>query len=337
MATHSRRGRARAQLVLREPLGAWHGDRVVLRDASATRTIAGGVVLDPFGPDRYRRTPQRLAELAACALPTADERIEALLASAPHGVDLSRWMRGQGLRSEAAPALPSGCVCAGGTGGVGVLGAGHVAAIRGAALLALRDYHGREPDELGPEVGRLRRLCAPRLSDPLWLALLARLAADGEVAVCGPFVHLPEHGIHLSASEERIAQKIAPLLAKAGFEGAWVRDLARDAGEPEPLMRTTLARMARRGDLHQAVRDLYFAPDAVSRLAAIVRMLAARDGGAVTAARFRDATGLGRKRAIQILEYFDRIGLLRRIGDLHKLRTDTVLFAPSISPEAATN
>ena len=35
---------------------------------------------------------------------------------------------------------------------------------------------------------------------------------------------------------------------------------------------------------------------------------------------------LGRKRAIQILEHFDRIGLLRRVGDLHKLRADSALL-----------
>lgn len=42
----------RAQLVLRKPLGAWQGDRVVLRDASASRTLAGGRVLDPCAPVR---------------------------------------------------------------------------------------------------------------------------------------------------------------------------------------------------------------------------------------------------------------------------------------------
>ena len=54
-----------AQLVLQAPLAAWQGDRIVLRDASASRTLAGGTVLDPFAPVRYRRTPQRLAELQA--------------------------------------------------------------------------------------------------------------------------------------------------------------------------------------------------------------------------------------------------------------------------------
>ena len=37
-------------------------------------------------------------------------------------------------------------------------------------------------------------------------------------------------------------------------------------------------------------------------------------------ATFRDASGLGRKRAIQVLEYFDRVGYTRRVGNGHLLR-----------------
>ena len=51
-----------------------------------------------------------------------------------------------------------------------------------------------------------------------------------------------------------------------------------------------------------------------------------RGSDSATAAAFRDATGLGRKRAIQILEHFDRVGLLRRVGDEHRLRTESTLF-----------
>jgi len=42
-------------------------------------------------------------------------------------------------------------------------------------------------------------------------------------------------------------------------------------------------------------------------------------------AAFRDAVGLGRKRSIQILEYFDRIGLTRRFGDRRQVRPDNAL------------
>ena len=56
---------ALAQLVLEEKVGVLAGDRIILRDPSATRTLAGAVTVDPFGPPRNRRTPRRLAELAA--------------------------------------------------------------------------------------------------------------------------------------------------------------------------------------------------------------------------------------------------------------------------------
>ena len=146
-------------------------------------------------------------------------------------------------------------------------------------------------------------------------------------------MHLPEHGLRLSATDERLAQKIKPLMSITAFEGCWVRDLAADTHESEALMRTTLARLAQRGELHQVMKDLYYSQDCVVRMAEILRSVAAGTPAEVTAARFRDATGLGRKRAIQLLEYFDRIDedFLRRVGDVHRLRSDTQLFLGQVA------
>ena len=313
---------ALVQLLLHAPVGAWHGERVLLRDAAASRTLAGGRVLDPFAPTRYRRTPQRLAELAALELPDSGERLAALLAAAPQGIDLRRFARAQGLLHTPTSALPDGVLLHDGM----ALGAAQTHSLADATLAALQAFHERQPDELGPDAARLRRLAAPRLAAPLWQALLTRLVERGELAQRGACVHLPSHGAQLSATETRIAQKVAPALEQAGFEGAWARDLARDAREAEPLVRTTLARLARRGELHQIVKDLFYPPASMQRLAVIARQVGAAHGGDVQAAAFRDATGLGRKRAIQILEHFDRIGLTRRVGDTHRLRDDCTLF-----------
>jgi selenocysteine-specific elongation factor len=309
-------GSGRVQLVLHGPAGAWMGDRVVLRDASASRTIAGGLVIDPFGPARYRRTAQRRRELDALALHDAG----ALVAVAPHGVDLARFAAAAG-RPVPDGVLPAGTLRA----PPFALGPAAAQAVGAAACAGLATFHERAPDEPGPDAARLRRLVAGRLPEPLWHAVVASLQAEGRIATAGAFVHLPEHGVRLSATEQRIAQKVAPRLAAAGTEGAWVRDLARDVREPEALMRLTLARLARRGELHQVVKDLYVAPEAIAALAAVAREHVGPDG-AITASAFRDATGLGRKRAIQFLEFFDRVGLLRRVGDAHRLRSDSRLF-----------
>jgi selenocysteine-specific elongation factor len=316
-------------------VGAWHGDRVVLRDAAASRTLAGGTVLDVLAPVRYRRTPARLAELAAQSAPDAPARLAALLAASAQGVALGRWRAAQGLAAEAADPtdpssprtalpLPGGSLHRPDASGGWVLGAAQ--AQQAAALVQARlvAFHAAHPEELGPDAARLRRLAQPRLPDPLWQALLAGLQTGGVLLQRGAFVHLPEHGLRLSVVDERIAQKVAPRLAQAGFEGAWARDLARDCAEGEALMRTTLARLAQRGELHQVVKDLYYPIATIAALVALAR--GAATAGEVNAATFRDVTRLGRKRAIQILEYFDRIGVLRRVGDVHKLRSDTALF-----------
>jgi selenocysteine-specific elongation factor len=334
-------GTARVQLALHAEVAAWRGDRVVLRDASASRTIAGGSVLDPFAPARYRRTPQRLAELDAIALADHAARHTARIAAAPNGLNLAQVDQAEGLipGSETVYSrdLPAPAHTAAGRDDTArpltardreatfALSAHHARLHAGQALAKLAHFHERHPNELGPDSARLRRLAAPRLSEPLWHALLQRLQHSARIAFRGSVVHLPEHGVQLSAVDERIAQVIAPMLAAAGYEGAWARDLARDAGESEPLLRVAVVRLAQRGDLHQVVRDLVYDTPTMQRLAAIARDLAVANG-AVTAAAFRDATELGRKRAIQILEYFDRAGLLRRVGDLHRLRTDSRLF-----------
>jgi len=304
-------GEALVQLVLHEAIGAWRGDRLVLRDAAASRTLAGCVVLDPFAPARYRRTPARLAELAALQRTSMEERQAALLECGV--VDLRRFAIAEGVpRAAEQDEFAMSDAMAG--------------SLSERLVARLAEYHARAPDELGLDAARLRRLSAPRLPEPLWRTLLQRLRSEGRLAQRGAFVHLPEHGVLLSSTEQRIAQKVVPRLADAGVEGAWARDLARDCGESEALMRTTLARLAQQGELHQVVKDLYLDSACIHSLAAVARAVAQASGGQVLASAFRDATGLGRKRAIQVLEYFDRVGLLRRVGDVHKLRSDAQLF-----------
>ncbi|MBH1997102.1 MAG: selenocysteine-specific translation elongation factor, partial [Burkholderiales bacterium] len=76
----------RVQLVFETPMHGVPGDRFVVRNAQATQTVGGGMVLDPFGPARKRRSPARLAWLAALAAFVAQGDIAALLAQSPLGL-----------------------------------------------------------------------------------------------------------------------------------------------------------------------------------------------------------------------------------------------------------
>ncbi|MGJ7544568.1 selenocysteine-specific translation elongation factor [Variovorax sp. LT1R16] len=310
---------ALAQLVLREPTAAWHGDRGVLRDASATRTVAGVRVLDPFAPTRYRRTPERLQAVAAWTLDDREERIGALLASAPMGLDADRLKRALALQE--APPTPSNAVQRPHV----LIAVEHLDALQRQIVDRLEEFHRTAPEEVGPDPRRLKRLAGPRVGDALWQHAVETLLASGALARSGHWLHLPAHAAVLSATEERLAQTLLPQMAEGGFDPPWVRDLAKNNNAPEPGVRQTLASLARRGQAFQVVKDLYYPAATVERLAALARDCMAGAEG-LQAASFRDATGLGRKRAIQLLEFFDRVGYTRRVKDVHLLRPDTVLF-----------
>ena len=112
------------------------------------------------------------------------------------------------------------------------------------------------------------------------------------------------------------------MIAGGKFNPPWVRDLATVSHEPEERVREVLRKAVTHGTVYQVVRDLFYDRECVGELAAIVTRLV-QAHGAVDAARYRDELGLGRKRAIQILEFFDRVGYTRRVRDAHVLRNDS--------------
>lgn len=337
-------GMGLAQLVLPQPLAAWHGDRLILRDAAGQRIIGGGRVLDSRAPVRYRRTPQRLQLLQALQRPTLRDRLAGLLEACEHGVDLRQWQQVFGLASVSAfdaslQTLPHRRLA-----GDFIIGEPAWQHLRRTVLETLGAYHQNATDEIGPDAARLRRLARLRMDDAHWRLLLDALVKEGSVAQSGAFVHLPEHGSQLAARDETLLQRLTPHLMEAGAQGAWVRDLAEHLGEPAANLRPAMARLARSGHLYQVVKDLYLDAATAARLAALVRQLALADTEAAKAtdvqrasnplpilkvAEFRDASGLGRKRAVQMLEFFDRIGLCRRVGDTHVLRLESEVFKGS--------
>lgn len=315
---------ALAQLVVQQPVHLWWGDRFVLRDASATRTVAGGSVLDQQGLTRYRQTPERLAYLQSQRHPDAEQRLLGALADARYGLHSVAWLRDAGyVRWPFDPARLPGIVYD--SKRQWLVAADQLERSERAVLDMLRDFHARLPEDMGPDARRARRLAVPRMPETLWEHLLAHMVAQGKVSQRSGFVHLVAHGEQLREADRAVAQRALPMLEHGHFDPPWVRDIAGAARLPESQVRNVLARLAKSGEVFQIVKDLYYHPKMVQQLAELAREVERRDGG-ITAAAYRDVTALGRKRAIQILEFFDRIGFLRRVGDIHRIRPGTPLF-----------
>lgn len=307
---------ALAQLVADRPLGALHGDRFILRDADARHTLGGGRVLDPDAPARKRKTPLRLAELAALDIPDTAQRLSRLLDVS--GLDLDR-LAVHWNRDNLADALPPDSTLVRAGHEIWAFSTAHWQSLQEKLRANLAAFHEQFPDELGLDAARARRMFLPSLPRAAFAALADTLLAAGTLQRSGPWLHLPTHCIALNQEEESLYQRIRPRLAETPFDPPWVRDLARMSGKDEAAMRRLLQKLARQGKLYQVVRDLFYLPESVAQLAALVQELEHATGEA-RAAEFRDRSGLSRKRAIQVLEFFDRVGYTRRVREAHRLR-----------------
>ena len=318
---------ALVQIVPTRAIGALYGDRFILRDAEARQTLGGGRVLDVLAPTRKRRTPERLAELAALECEMPAERLVRLLELADWGLDLDR-LQSAWNQPDLASLLPPGSHRDPSGRQSFAVAQSAWQALEQRLLLGLAEYHARSPEELGPDAGRARRMWLPRLPLPLFESLVAELIQRGALKRSGAWLHRPEHDLRLSAREQAESERILPLLHAAALDPPWVRDLARTLDLEEGAVRLLMRKMSGQGALFQVVRDLFYLPETLEHLASIVRQLDTETGG-VRAADFRDRSGLGRKRAIQILEYFDRVGLTRRVRDSHRVRPDSPLANPA--------
>ena len=304
----------------------------MLRDTGATATIGGGMVLDPFPPRRGRRTGGRLAQLRALE---DDNPLDALLAVQPGWTDAGLFVRARtiaGLNDLPAP-----------VGGL-FIAAAALAAIRESVVATLARYHKAHPELPGLQPDRLRAMLSPQAEPErsrggsvragtevgiltarppvtAFAGILDAFVRDGYLAREGPWFRLPDHRAGLSPMDEKIWPIIAPLLGEHRFRPPRVNELAVTLKLPEAAIRASLKRLSRLGLTTEVVTDLFFLRQAVAEMAAIAADTRDENGD-LTAAGFRDRLNNGRKVAIHVLEFFDKVGITVRSGDLRRVRPE---------------
>ncbi len=313
---------ALVQVVADAPLPLRVGDRFVLRDAAAERTIGGGRVIDPRAPQRKRRTPERRAMLEALRVTEPLDALERLLELPPGFVDVSAFAVDRGLHADemaAIVALLSPLT-------VDVEGRSTIAAESTVTMLVaavtplLTAHHAAHPEMPGMPPEALRLKLQPRLPKPAFAAVLAFLAARGTIVLQAGTVRLPSHSSSLGSADQKLWDRIAKLIEENRFRPPQVREMSDMLGQPVASIRKLCKTMARIGTLVEVATDRFFYKTTLSELGQIAAALSAENpDGTFTAAAFKDRVGCGRNVGIQLLEHFDRRGLTARRGDVRSV------------------
>ena len=81
------------------------GDRFILRDRSGQRTIAGGIIIDPYPPQKLINRPERIRAIEIMSKNSNKEVFLLLLKLSSWGLDLSQFIKSRNITETEALSL----------------------------------------------------------------------------------------------------------------------------------------------------------------------------------------------------------------------------------------
>ena len=305
-----------AQLVLSEPIHVYYGDQLIIRDQSASRTLGGGKVIDPYSPKRGRAKQDRSQMLSAMLTSDFRERITQMVRVAVSGVDTKRLKSCFNITDFSTDEF-------GVTDGSGILfSSDAVDSAKKDILEMMQDWHKTHPQETGIPEQQLISLLDPGV-DIIKCAVQILLQTQ-KILQIGNKLKLPAHNIELAGPEMALWNKVKPLLQNDLLKPPVLHDLAKAVNLPPGAVEKLLGNCIKFGLVVRPVKNRFFLPPAVQSLKEIAIDLAnSSEDNKFTVIEFRDKAGIGRNLSIEILEYFDRIGFTRRIDDFRIVQDTT--------------
>jgi selenocysteine-specific elongation factor len=308
------------ELELERPIGALHGDRFIVRDQSALRTLGGGSVTDAFAPDSRRRRAQRVLALAALDQPAAEAALAGVLAlEPPGGIDVRAFCTQRNLlesqRQALLAAVPHRAVQSTGEGGTALLFApAQLQRYSDALVTHLGAWHRKQPDSPGLTQEQLQRAVRDKPANTVFALLLRQLIKDGVLKRIGAQHALPAHDPSLQGADKQLWQRLKPWLDEGGIHPPRFSEmLLRDRSLRKDQLLRLLERLQRMGAVHAVGAEYFIQTPHLLDLATRAFVLAEADAHKrLNVKELRESTGISRHLSVPLVEYFDQIGLTKR-------------------------
>jgi selenocysteine-specific elongation factor len=316
-----------AQLRLDEPVAVAPGDRFIIRQASPSMTIGGGVIVNAHPRRRWRRfQPDVIAQLETLSRGTPEDLLLHALTTAELS-PLKAAVERSGLDAATAERtlarlLADGQIIAFGTVQPPLanstapaisLGGWHM--LTGRMAESLAEYHAQYP--LRPGLGReeLKGRLQGREKWPpkLFNELIARAIVEGVAEDAGDTLRRP--GFQISFTPEQQG-KVDALLAAFRRQPYTPPSMAEAIAMSDAEI---ISALMHQGTVVRLSEDVLFLRetynDVTGRIIAHIKA-----HGSMTVAQVRDAFNTSRKYALAIMEYLDEKKVTRRVGDERVLR-----------------
>jgi selenocysteine-specific elongation factor len=312
------------QINLNEPLLVLRGDHFIVRDETAQRTLAGGLVINPWAK-KHRRGESDLhsrlealdrGDIAELTQRFIDESSFFALAIEP----IYQFLNREEGEIRAALNTMKGLRAISAEGEKVYTTDNKWQTLRGSLLKALNDFHASHPLVPGMDMEEVRGKLSFELSPKTFRAVVDMLIGEKTVIKEENWLRSPEHRLKLGGQDKSLMDKIKKILGDQPMAPPDLKDIEKQLGVSRSKLMDVIRLMEREGSVVRVTTDLYFLASCVEKVKGVLykKLL---EQGEISAAGFRDLLGSSRKYTIALLEYFDRDGTTVRIGDIRRLKS----------------
>lgn len=306
------------------PVAALPGDHFIARGFVLQEhygtTIGGGEIVRVQAPKARKSAVDAKKALAHIAEARDDERIALeVKGSAVAGIDVAELGRRLGhshdaLRSALGRLVETGELIE--AGGV-YCHAEPFARLEKRALEILDEALEAAPERNGMSRQELRAKLPSALPAKMFESLLATLVRREALEVDADTVRRPRGGLRVDLSP--LEKSIVEAFRTWGMTPERPKNVAAAVGADARAVKAAMDKLLGAGALVRVKSDLYYDAATVEELKG--RLVAHLDAhGQITPPEWKQISGVSRKFAIPLAEYFDAVKLTLRIGDVRKKR-----------------
>jgi selenocysteine-specific elongation factor len=300
--------KAFAQVRLEAPIVAVAGDRFVIRRYSPAFTIGGGTVVDAHLPKLSRGT--RAGILEALSSGTLPERVELTAKlQGVRGVSLEELQARTGIRVETLTKELKNVPNVARTGST-FLHNDVLIDFRRRAIEFLEQYFAGNKMAVNVPKGEFVQKLIPANAPVNFL--LHDLVKEQIVAVNGDALEIPGRSKTLGGAEGELARAIELIYVEAGLQTPATSQIIKAIPQRPKVIEGVIGFLVKQGTVVRLAEGVYLHKDVIE---AARMKLSEKKGETIDVAQFKDLFGISRKVAIPLLEYFDREGATKRVGD----------------------
>jgi selenocysteine-specific elongation factor len=314
-----------AQLRLERPIVAMPQDRFVIRGSGVIQTLGGGVVLDTH-PMKHKRFSQPIIHDLILLKDGSSEQaihqqiLRCGMAGISFGDLLNRVaMPPNKIKDVLGKMIERGDFILVDPEKMKVIEADQYQRLREMALGQLSEFHHQYPMKTGLAKEELRSKLPVEVDIKLFQILINGLIQSKEVVLEKDKLRLPGHQI-TSADEKGLLKRVEEAILKGRLQPPSPIELSGEWSEEEEKVLAVFEHLVHEGILVKIKSGMYFHRIPFENLKGELTGYL-KSHQEITTPQFKELTGVSRKYAIPLIEYFDQIKVTIRLGDKRVLRT----------------